>query len=138
MRWTIALAISLVAAACGGKSVGEGGDAGSGSLGGDSAASDGDAGRAGDSSGGTNDASSDDGATTPVTCTPGGGSGSGGPNGCEVMQTETCNGVDYQIDCKCPEGTCTCSGSSGGAVMITSCPTCPTADQAFTLCGLPH
>jgi hypothetical protein len=86
----------------------------------------------------------DDGATTtadvstkPV-CNHNGSGGSGGPGTCEILDEETCNGVTYQIDCRCPEATCTCSGTSGGLVTFTGCPSCPSIATAYTLCGYPH
>jgi hypothetical protein len=141
MRPTRALVLWLVvsAFACGGKAVGDGTDAGTGtSSGGDSGTSRTDSGSADDSGVVTVDASTSADATPVVTCTLGGGSGSGGGTSCEILQSETCNGTEYQVDCRCPERTCTCSGSSGGVVTFTGCPTCPTIDQAFTLCGTPH
>ena len=70
--------------------------------------------------------------TNPVTCNPVGGGGSGGTS-CETLDSETCsNGANYGISCTCPDGTCVCSGSSGGPVRFAGCPSCPFADREPT------
>jgi hypothetical protein len=135
--------IAVIACACGGKTSGEIGDAGGtphdGSPGGPDALGD-------DIDSGTPivdarvaDAIVIQPEASPVTCNPNGGGGSGGPNSCSILVSETCSdGNNYQVQCDCPKAICQCSGSSGGVVMLSTCPMCPTSDEAFTICGLPH
>jgi hypothetical protein len=135
--------IAVFACACGGKTSGESGDAGGtphdGSPGGpDVMGDDIDASRP------PVDAQVVDAVVVQpdaglVTCNPGGGGGSGGPNSCSIMVTESCSdGNNYQVTCECPASKCQCSGSSGGVVLLTTCPQCPSPDEAFTICGFPH
>ena len=82
--------------------------------------------------------------SAPPKCAPGpsGGGGGGGPDGavsCVVVAQETCNGDDiYAVTCTCPLGECACQGPTMTSVAFAGCPVCPTASQAFALCGIPQ
>jgi hypothetical protein len=73
---------------------------------------------------------------------PGGGSagggGSSGAGSCDIMTQQTCDGVNYLVDCACPQGSCACFGSTTTVVTFTGCPTCPTIAQANAICGFPN
>jgi hypothetical protein len=79
-----------------------------------------------------------DGAATA--CVGTGGSGSSGAGSCAIVDKEVCGATGYEIDCRCPEATCTCTccGSTVHQVALSTCPACPTAAQAYALCGFPH
>jgi hypothetical protein len=72
---------------------------------------------------------------------PGGGGTAGGGGGavsCDVMVQETCAGVNYQVTCACPQGSCACFGPASSIGSFSGCPTCPTVAQAFQSCGFPQ
>ena len=61
----------------------------------------------------------------------------GGGGGCAVDR-ETCGGVNYEVTCNCAEAKCTCIGPSSAIVDLAGCPTCPSFNHAFALCGFPQ
>ncbi len=80
-------------------------------------------------------------------CTQTGGGGSGGNGECTSNLGETCGGVNYQVVCACPEGSCVCfsQSSSTKVVSFDGCPYCPggpaggqSASDLYDLCGFPH
>ena len=73
-------------------------------------------------------------------CTRTSGGGSSGAGSCAILDKEVCGNTGYEIDCQCPEATCTCTccGSTVHQVTLSTCPACPTAAQAYALCGFPH
>ena len=80
-------------------------------------------------------------------CTQTGGGGTGGNGECTSTVGETCGGVNYQVVCACPEGSCVCfsQSSSTKVVSIDSCPFCPggpaggqSPSDLYDLCGFPH
>jgi hypothetical protein len=80
-------------------------------------------------------------------CTQTGGGGSGGNGECSSNFGETCGGVNYQVICACPEGSCVCFSQSSSTKVVTfnGCPYCPggaaggqTANDLYDLCGFPH
>jgi hypothetical protein len=86
----------------------------------------------------------------PIVCKGAGMGGSsggptdGGPPPCDTNVGETCSdGFTYNVDCQCPQGTCTCTqtsmngGGSGGSVSYTGCPGCTRLDL-FAICGFPQ
>lgn len=74
-----------------------------------------------------------------TTCMSIGGGGVLGSGECEQSWGETCNGVNYQVDCSCPRGSCVCFGPTTHVVAYSGCPTCPGAGSGsvFALCGFP-
>ncbi len=79
----------------------------------------------------------------PSACVMGGGGGGsagggGGPVTCDIMVQESCGGVNYQVSCACPQGSCACFGTTTSIVSFGGCPTCPMPVQAFQVCGFPH
>ena len=88
-------------------------------------------------SGSGSSAAQGDGATPACMSTAGGGSS--GVGTCSLYDQEVCGPVGYQIECHCPEAvcTCTCCGTTVHQVALSTCPACPTAAQAYELCGFP-
>jgi hypothetical protein len=74
-------------------------------------------------------------------CTIMNGTGAGtlGQTECTTTLGETCGDAGYQATCACPQGTCACfGGAATNVVSFSGCPSCPMAEEAFTLCGFPH
>jgi hypothetical protein len=78
-------------------------------------------------------------------CMLGNGFNSGGAGSCLVTAQATCGTDTFEVNCQCPQGTCTCTsslghafGMDGGAVTFMGCPACPTPEQALRLCGAPE
>jgi hypothetical protein len=85
--------------------------------------------------------------TPPSTCTAGGASvGTSGGYDCEDTWAETCGGIDYEVSCSCPQGSCVCFGPTTHVVNYSGCPFCPDAPSSgstsvadvFALCGFPR
>jgi hypothetical protein len=74
------------------------------------------------------------------TCIANGGGGGSGNGACEESWGEMCGSTNYQVDCTCPRGSCTCFGPTTHVVQFTGCPACPSGSFAdvFALCGFPH
>jgi hypothetical protein len=81
------------------------------------------------------------------TCIGIGGGGSLGNGECEESWGEMCGSTNYQIDCTCPRGSCTCFGPTTHVVQYPGCPSCPSIPPArgpgavaevFALCGFPY
>jgi len=74
-------------------------------------------------------------------CVPSGGGGGFGGGSCQNTSTETCGGVNYQVNCSCPEGSCVCFGPTTHVVSYPGCPYCPGVgapiSDVFSLCGFP-
>jgi hypothetical protein len=79
-------------------------------------------------------------------CSPIGGNMTSGNGECDVAFGESCNGINYQVSCACPLGSCVCFGPASTRVVdFPGCPYCPstpsigptTLAQAFELCGFP-
>jgi len=150
MIWGLAF---VAAVACGGKafdeSIGDGASAGDsrdgshvadssgGGSGGDGSGADGSSDSSDDAAleSGTTDAPDEAG---PACVDTGGSGGSGSGGGCDISVSEMCGTTSYMVDCSCPAATCTCTGSSGGVLTFMGCPSCPTATQAYDVCGYPH
>jgi hypothetical protein len=85
-------------------------------------------------------------AAPPTTCTQLGGSGGFGNGQCDNTSGEMCGGINYQVSCACPRGSCVCFGPTTHVVSFPGCPYCPsdppvgptTIAQVFALCGFPH
>jgi hypothetical protein len=75
---------------------------------------------------------------------PAGGAGTGGISGggqCSVMFSETCGGINFDVSCACPQGTCACFGPTTTVVPFSGCPVCPgpnSQSSVFALCGFPR
>jgi hypothetical protein len=156
----IVIVLVALATACGGKLVGDEGDAGrgtgtggtgTGGTGGGSGGNTG-GGPAGSASGGTGSEGPDasahfDASSLPpgVVCSGTSGGGGGGASSCQRMMNETCSdGYTYQVSCSCPEATCDCfqsssggGSSTGGGQPYDGCPTCSTANL-WKACGFPQ
>lgn len=143
--------VPALAFACGGKTAGGGSDGGPGSSSSSGGASGSSSGVVSSSTSGGEpvDATPVLDSPAPIVCSSNGMGGSsggptdGGPPPCETSESETCSdGTTYNVDCQCPQATCTCTvmatnGGSGGSVAYAGCPSCTTANL-FALCGFPQ
>ena len=82
-------------------------------------------------------------AGAPVACSGGGGSGGGGggiDGGCgSFSEFADCSNGSYEVDCTCPEATCTCTvnGEVVATLPIYSCETCNPTNDPWAACGFP-
>ena len=82
-------------------------------------------------------------AGAPVACNGGGGSGGGGggiDGGCgSFSEFADCSNGSYEVDCTCPEATCTCTvnGEIVATLPIYSCQTCNPTNDPWAACGFP-
>jgi hypothetical protein len=69
-----------------------------------------------------------------------------GAETCSLTLSGSCRYLDYGLICACPPGECECDGPSKSIssqrsttfVNFSTCPACPTAAQASSLCGFPY
>jgi hypothetical protein len=131
MKHVFFFALVFATAACGGK-IDSGLDGGNGADGGGPDGSHPPPGEAGA-----------DVVSPPPPCTPfTGGTTIGSDGSCEVTAAWACGDTQYAVDCRCPDGTCTCSeqtGSSGSGTFVQAPQVCPACTGASlpAICGFP-